>query len=142
STPTPPPAVVADSEAKPAPGAAPAAAPGSNAQPARTAAKSAHAGASSSSAHHASAQLPEHPDRAQVIAAMQAVQPAVKAGLGGSRDTATASLKVSGRSGRVASVQVSGMPADVGSCLARAVRQAQFPKFAAESLSISYPLHR
>jgi hypothetical protein len=86
--------------------------------------------------------LIERPDRAQVIAAMLAVQPAVRACVGTSRDTATANLKVLGRTGRVTSVQVTGMPGPVGTCLARAVRQAHFPKFSADSLTISYPLHK
>lgn len=102
--------------------------------------------AASRSSHGASgarsSNLIERPDRAQVIAAMLAVQPAVRACVGTSRDTATANLKVLGRTGRVTSVQVTGMPGPVGTCLARAVRQAHFPKFSADSLTISYPLHK
>lgn len=84
----------------------------------------------------------DQPDRAQVIAAMNAVQPAVRECFGAARGAATAELKIVGRSGRVSSARVTGQPGAIGSCIARAVRKAHFPTFAAESLTISYALGR
>jgi hypothetical protein len=86
--------------------------------------------------------LPTQPDRAQVIAAMSSIQPAVRECFGDVRGAVTANIKVLGRTGRVATAQVTGQPGRIGSCVARAVRQAHFPQFTAESLTISYPLGR
>jgi hypothetical protein len=73
---------------------------------------------------------------------MKAVQPAVRDCFGDVHGTVTAKMKILGSSGRVTTAQVTGQPGRIGSCVARAVRQAHFPPFAAESLTISYPLGR
>jgi hypothetical protein len=77
--------------------------------------------------------------RAQVIAAMQKVQPEVSACFHGTNGTANADVTILGRTGRVTTAQVSGQNGAVGSCIARAVRKATFPTFKAETLSIRYP---
>lgn len=82
----------------------------------------------------------DKPSRAQVIAAMTRVQPAVKACFGGTHGVATAEMKIKGDSGRVSSVDVSGQPGSIGSCIARAVRKARFPEFTDDSISIRYPM--
>ncbi len=82
----------------------------------------------------------DKPSRAQVLAAMGRIQPAVKACFPGSRGTVTVDIKVEGRTGRVASAQASGQTGAVGSCVARAVRRAKFPRFTDDSLSIRYPM--
>jgi hypothetical protein len=87
-----------------------------------------------------SASLPDRPSRAQVLAAMARVQPAVKACLPTGHGHVTADMTVLGRTGRVSSAQISGQVGRPGSCIARAVRKARFPKFAAESISIRYPM--
>jgi hypothetical protein len=87
-----------------------------------------------------SASLPDGPSRAQVLAAMARVQPAVRACLPAGHGMATADMTILGRTGRVSSAQVSGQVGRPGSCIARAVRKARFPRFAAESISIRYPM--
>jgi hypothetical protein len=84
--------------------------------------------------------LIEKPSRAQVLAAMASVQPAVRSCFAGSHGTVTADMTILGRTGRVGSAQISGQTGPVGSCIARAVRRAEFPKFTAESVSIRYPM--
>jgi hypothetical protein len=94
----------------------------------------------SSRSERRSASLPDKPSRAQVLAAMARVQPAVKACLPTGHGVATADMTILGRTGRVSSAQISGQVGRPGSCIARAVRKARFPKFAAESISIRYPM--
>jgi hypothetical protein len=84
--------------------------------------------------------LVEKPSRAQVLATMARVQPAVRSCFEGGHGTVTADMTIVGRTGRVGSAQISGQIGPVGSCIARAVRRAQFPKFTAESISIRYPM--
>ena len=71
---------------------------------------------------------------------MARVQPAVKACFGSKHGVATADIKILGSTGRVTSAQVSGQSGTLGSCVARAVRGAKFPRFTDESLSIRYPM--
>jgi predicted Zn finger-like uncharacterized protein len=90
----------------------------------------------------AAAALPETPTRDQVAAAMRAVAPAVLAcGEGQTLDSnqAQVAVTVAGATGRVSSARVTGVQGPVGSCVARAVREAEFPKFAKSSLSINFP---
>lgn len=82
----------------------------------------------------------EKPSRGQVLAAMSRVQGRVEACFGGTHGVVTADLTVLGRTGRVTTAHVSGQSGPVGSCVARAVRKAKFPKFAAESITIRYPM--
>ena len=85
------------------------------------------------------AALPAHLAREQVIASMNRVQPAVAACFGNTHGSAMANITVVGRTGRVTAAQVKGQTGSVGSCIARAVRRANFPRFADESLTVSYP---
>jgi hypothetical protein len=52
-----------------------------------------------------------------------------------------AKVGVTGATGKVSSVDVSGQFAGspVGSCVAKEVRKAKFPKFSQSSFSFSYP---
>jgi hypothetical protein len=88
------------------------------------------------------ARLPEVPPRAAVIAAMTRVTPAALACFGDVRGVAKARLFVRGSTGRVVHARVDGIPGRAGSCIARAVRRAAFPKFQKERLEISYPFRR
>jgi hypothetical protein len=103
-----------------------------DAVPAKGAAKSAAA----------SEALPESPTRDQVLSAMHGVEPDVKACAEGQdveSPTAQVAITVTGATGKVTSVRVTGIQGNVGSCVARAVRNASFPKFAKASLSINFP---
>jgi hypothetical protein len=82
---------------------------------------------------------PQHLSRDQVISAMSRVQPAVAACFHGTRGSAMASITIIGRTGRVTTAQISGQGGAIGSCIARAVRGATFPRFADDSLTIRYP---
>lgn len=81
----------------------------------------------------------EKPSRADVIAAMARVQPAVKACFAGTHGVVTVDMTVKG-SGRVSQANVTGQTGAIGSCIARAVRKAKFPEFTADSISIRYPM--
>ena len=70
---------------------------------------------------------------------MHRVSPAVKACFGGRRGKAEVLISVIGKSGRVTTAWVSGQRGKVGSCIARAVRRARFPKFQKRKLEIGYP---
>ncbi|MFI5308853.1 MAG: hypothetical protein ACHQ53_15960 [Polyangiales bacterium] len=91
---------------------------------------------------HRSASLAAQPDRTQVVAALASVQPAVLACFGATRGVATASITVMGSTGRVTTARISGQSGAIGSCIAREVRRARFPRFADSSLVISYPFAR
>jgi len=84
--------------------------------------------------------LPETPSRDDVAAALTAVQPAVVACAAGEGGSVQVRVTV-GSSGRVRTALVSGdfVGTPVGSCIARAVRTARTPPFAAESFSVTYP---
>ncbi|MFI5306301.1 MAG: GYF domain-containing protein [Polyangiales bacterium] len=93
-------------------------------------------------AEASNAALPETPSRDQVIAAMRDVQAEVQACADGQSvevSSANVSMTISGASGHVSSAQVSGIGGTVGSCIARAVRGASFPKFAKAQFSINFP---
>ncbi len=99
-------------------------------------------GAAAPEAAAASAALPEAPTRDQVLAAMHGVEPAVQACAEGQTleaSSATVSITVIGFTGKVSSVRVNGVGGSVGSCIARAVRGAGFPKFAKANFSINFP---
>ena len=89
----------------------------------------------------ADSSLPERPDSSAVRAAISAVQPAVSACAQGQHGLATTSITVSGPSGRVSNANVTGQFAGTpqGTCVARAVRGARFPRFRQEQFTISYP---
>ena len=83
--------------------------------------------------------LPAAPSRADVLAAMTRVHPAVVRCMDGAHGVVTADMKILS-SGRVASANVSGAPAKAGSCIAGAVRKAKFPEFSAASIAVRYPM--
>ena len=87
----------------------------------------------------APAVLPPKPSRAQVIAAMRRVTPAVDACFGKSHGKVRVAITVLGATGRITTAKVTGRSGRVGSCIARAVRQARLPKFAQRKLEVSYP---
>jgi hypothetical protein len=86
------------------------------------------------------ANLPAAPSRADVLAAMAKVAPAVQRCMSGTRGVITADMKIEGATGRVMSANVSGAPGSAGSCIAGAVRKAHFPPFAQASIAVRYPM--
>ena len=90
----------------------------------------------------ADSSLPETPSRDDVLAAMRGVTADVKACAEGqtlTESTATVAITVIGATGRVQSVRVTGNQGAVGTCIARAVRGASFPKFAKSQQTINFP---
>lgn len=85
--------------------------------------------------------LPEQPSRDDVMNALRSVDDAVKACGGGQHGVAMAAITVAGNTGRVSSVNVSGQfqGTPVGSCVARAVRAAKFPKFSRPDFKVNFP---
>ena len=78
----------------------------------------------------------------EVKSAMKGVEGEVKACAEGQTlesPTATVAVTVTGSTGKVTGVRVTGVQGPVGSCVARAVRGASFPKFAKPSFSINFP---
>jgi len=87
----------------------------------------------------AAANLPEKPSRDDVLNAMNGVKAAVSACAQGATGVAFANITVAGKTGRVSNVEVTGMTGEVGSCIARTVRKAAFPKFKSENFQIKFP---
>lgn len=88
------------------------------------------------------ADLPESPAREQVRASMSLIAPRVKACANGQTGRVLVRMTVQGATGRVSQAQVideTFKGTAVGSCVSRAVRQAKFPKFATDKISIKYP---
>lgn len=83
--------------------------------------------------------LPSELSRKQVVAAMRKITPAVNECFGDTHGKAMATFSVVGKTGRVVGARVTGQTGKVGSCIARAVRRARFPKFAGPRLKVSYP---
>lgn len=83
--------------------------------------------------------LPQKLNKNQVIAGMRRVSGRVSRCGAGQSGRVTVTVVISGASGRVKNVNVTGMFAGtpVGSCAARAVRAASFPRFRDSSLTIS-----
>jgi predicted Zn finger-like uncharacterized protein len=81
------------------------------------------------------------PTRDDVLAAMKGVTPAVQGCGGGEGGVAMTKVGVTGSTGKVANVEVGGQFANspVGSCIAKEVRKAKFPRFSQPSFSFSYP---
>ena len=85
--------------------------------------------------------LPDHPSRDQVQAALTAVRPAVAACTNGQHGTARVLVTVAS-SGRVTTAQVQDemwARPPTGSCIARAVRGARFPRFSEDRFRVMYP---
>jgi predicted Zn finger-like uncharacterized protein len=86
--------------------------------------------------------LPDQPSRDETLAAMRGVEAAVRACSANETPltgTAEVAINVAGATGRVTSATVTGITGTVGSCIARAVRNARFPRFGRPSFSIKYP---
>jgi len=83
--------------------------------------------------------LKSSPGRSDVIKAMNSVKSAVKSCAKGATGTAIANITVKGKTGRVSSAQIDGQTGAVGSCIARAVRKARFPKFKNDVFKVKYP---
>jgi predicted Zn finger-like uncharacterized protein len=98
--------------------------------------------AATSSASDLPSDLPESPSRDETLAAMRGVEAAVRAcntGAEAMTGTAEVALTVAGSTGRVTTANVTGITGNVGSCIARAVRNARFPRFSKPTFSIKYP---
>lgn len=87
----------------------------------------------------ASSNLQDTPTRDQAKAAMDAVKPAVQACSKGETGVAIVDVSVAGTTGRVTTAQVKGVTGPAGSCIAQAVRKANFPKFKQAVFKLSYP---
>ena len=86
--------------------------------------------------------LPERPGRDQVKSAMGLVAARVKACAKGDSGRLLVRIKVLGSTGRITAAAVIDdkfKGTSVASCAARAVRQAKFPRFAKDQISIKYP---
>lgn len=86
-------------------------------------------------------ELPPAPSRDETLAAMRGVEAAVRA-CGGDqplKGTAEVQITVAGTTGRVTNATVSGITGESGSCIARAARNAKFPRFSKPTFSIKYP---
>jgi hypothetical protein len=87
-------------------------------------------------------ELLETPTREETLAAMRGVESDVRAcAEPDTAGTAEAAINVAGDSGRVTSATITGIIGSVGSCIARAVRNAKFPRFTRSAFSIRYPYH-
>ncbi|HMI94092.1 MAG TPA: hypothetical protein VK509_22115, partial [Polyangiales bacterium] len=99
-------------------------------------------GAAAAPAPATDSSMAEAPSRDDVLTAMRAVKAGVEACAEGQTLTdpvATVALTVIGATGRVQSVRVTGNPGAVGTCIARAVRAATFPKFSKVQTTINFP---
>jgi predicted Zn finger-like uncharacterized protein len=85
--------------------------------------------------------LPDSPSRDEILAAMRGVESAVRACAEGQQvqGTAEVQLTITGNNGRVTTANVGGITGTVGSCIARAVRNAKFPRFTKPTFSVKYP---
>jgi predicted Zn finger-like uncharacterized protein len=91
--------------------------------------------------HATQPDLPAAPSQPDVLSAMRRVQPAVTACGAGEHGVAAVQVSIAGATGRVTNAVVSGQFAgtSVGSCVARAVRDASVPPFRNPTFSVSYP---
>jgi predicted Zn finger-like uncharacterized protein len=89
----------------------------------------------------AASDLPSAPGRDDVLGALKAVAPKVSACGNGQSGIATAKIGVTGSTGRVTSVDVSGQFAGtpIAACVSREVGKAKFPKFSQPSFSVTFP---
>lgn len=84
--------------------------------------------------------MPPSPSRDEVLAAMRGVEPAVRAcGTGSEKGMAEVQITVAGTTGRVTNATVTGITGEVGSCIARAARNAKFPRFSKPTFQVKYP---
>ncbi|HKU42151.1 MAG TPA: hypothetical protein VJR89_28525, partial [Polyangiales bacterium] len=87
----------------------------------------------------AASNLPDKPSRDDVLNAMNGVKNDVSGCAKGQTGVAFANITVSGKTGRVSNVEVTGMTGEVGSCIARTVRKASFPKFKSDTFQVKFP---
>lgn len=85
------------------------------------------------------ANLPDKPARDEVMEAMNSVRSAVGACSNGESGVAFANVTVAGKTGRVINATIEGPTGSVGSCIARAVRKARFPRFKSETFKVKFP---
>jgi predicted Zn finger-like uncharacterized protein len=96
-------------------------------------------GAQKSDSEPAASNLPLTPTRDQVLSAMNGVKAAVQACSKGAGGVATVSVNVAGATGRVTTAEVNGVQGPAGSCIAQAVRKAQFAKFSQKVFKVTFP---
>jgi hypothetical protein len=84
--------------------------------------------------------LPAQPSRDEIKLGLESARPALQACAGSAHGLSTAHVTVTG-AGRVAAATIEGAFAGTpeGSCMARALRGAAFPRFSAPSLQVTYP---
>ncbi|MFI5308221.1 MAG: GYF domain-containing protein [Polyangiales bacterium] len=87
----------------------------------------------------AKSNLPTTPSRDDVLSAMNGVKPAVQACAKGAGGVATVSVNVAGATGHVTTAEVNGVSGPAGSCIAQAVRKAQFAKFQQKVFKVTFP---
>ena len=89
----------------------------------------------------ASESLPDTPPRDAVGTTLRSVEGAVQRCGEGQHGVAMTAVTISGATGRVTSANVSGQFAGtpIGSCVARAVRGARFPRFSRPTFQVSFP---
>lgn len=98
----------------------------------KSAAKPAGGGAAPSS-------LPEAPGRDEVKRALDSVKGGVQGCAQGQGGVAIVEVTVAGSTGRVTNATVEGITGPAGSCIAREVRKASFPKFKNATFKVKYP---
>ncbi|MEM9865733.1 MAG: hypothetical protein AAF938_29260, partial [Myxococcota bacterium] len=84
------------------------------------------------------ANLPQQPSRDDVRSALGRVARRAQSCGGGTRGVANAAI-VFASSGRVRSVNVTGVPPAVQSCVARTVRSARVPAFQRSTFNVNFP---
>lgn len=85
--------------------------------------------------------LPDIPTKGQIQSGMKAVEPRILNCGRGQSGLVQVKVKIMGSTGRVGSANVEGQFAGtpVGSCVAREIRNASFPRFKRDSLTVLYP---
>jgi predicted Zn finger-like uncharacterized protein len=83
--------------------------------------------------------LPKQPSKSEVLKAMGGVKGAVSACAKGQNGVAIVNVTVAGSTGRVTNAQVEGITGPAGSCIAKAVRRAKFPKFQQSTFKVKFP---
>jgi predicted Zn finger-like uncharacterized protein len=106
-----------------------------NALQAPSSAKGSHGPAEAAAASN----LPPQPSREEVMSAMNGVKSGVQACAKGAGGVATVTVNVAGATGRVTTADVQGVTGPAGSCIAQAVRKAQFGKFSQRVFKITFP---
>lgn len=86
-----------------------------------------------------SASLPDAPPREDVKRALDGVKSGVQGCAQGQGGVAIVEVTVAGSTGRVTNATVEGITGPAGSCIAREVRKASFPKFKNATFKVKYP---